>query len=261
MVAEPAPEPLVRIERLSKAFGDRVILDNVSIPFPRGKTTAILGPSGTGKSVLLKHIVGLLEPDAGHIWVSGRAPGDAPIDMANAREAEKFAVRKRFGMLFQDGALFDSLSAGENVAFPLAHHTRLQESERRRVAQSKLELVELPDVYDRPTAALSGGQRKRVGLARAIVLEPELVMFDEPNSGLDPLTSDTIDALIGRMKQALGITFIVITHDIVSCLAIADYVGVLHRGQLVEYGTVAHLLQSDVPFVRQFLRRNVPEMR
>lgn len=264
MAVEPdasATDALVRVEHLHKRFGDLVVLDDVTLAFPRGKTTAIIGPSGTGKSVLLKHLVGLIAPDAGQIWISPKNAGEAPIDMANATEREKFAARKRFGMLFQDGALFDNLTAGENVAFPLAHHTKLPEEERRRIAQQKLEMVELPNVYDRPTAALSGGQRKRVGLARAIVLEPEIVLFDEPNSGLDPLTSDTIDALIGRMKQALGITFVVITHDIVSCLNIADMVGMLYRGKLIEYGTVDDLIRSEKPIIRQFLQRNVPSLR
>jgi phospholipid/cholesterol/gamma-HCH transport system ATP-binding protein len=250
-----AEEAVIRIEHLSKRFGDLVVLDDVSFDIPKGRTTAIIGPSGTGKSVLLKHIVGLLEPDAGHLWV-----GD--IDMAHATERQKYEVRKRFGMLFQDGALFDSLTAGENVAFPLQYHSRLSERERLEKAKKALEMVELPQVFDRPTSALSGGQRKRVGLARAIVLEPEVVLFDEPNSGLDPLTSDTIDELIGRMKQTLGITFVVITHDIVSCVNIADYIGMLYKGKLVEYGTTQQFLASKQDIVRQFLKRNVdlPEL-
>jgi phospholipid/cholesterol/gamma-HCH transport system ATP-binding protein len=242
--------PIIRVQGLCKRFGDHVVLDHVTFDFARGKTTAIIGPSGTGKSVLLKHIVGLIAPDAGHVWVDG-------VDMATAGERQKAAIRRRFGMLFQDGALFDSMTAGENVAFPLIYHTRHSPAERRRIAQEKLELVELPNVYDRPTAALSGGQRKRVGLARAIVLEPEVVLFDEPNSGLDPLTSDTIDELIGRMKHQLGITFVVITHDIVSCVNIADYVGMLYGGKLIEYGTVPQFIASKQEIVRKFLKRNV----
>jgi phospholipid/cholesterol/gamma-HCH transport system ATP-binding protein len=245
-----ADDAIIRLVNVHKRFGSLVVLDDVSLDIPRGRTTAIIGPSGTGKSVLIKHIVGLLAPDAGQVWV-----GD--VDMARANERQKFAVRKRFGMLFQDGALFDSLSAGENVAFPLRYHTRLSEAERRRVAEEKLAMVELPGLYDRPTSALSGGQRKRVGLARAIVLEPEVVLFDEPNSGLDPLTSDTIDDLIGKMKRELGITFIVITHDIVSAMNIADVVGMLYRGKLVEYGPVDRFLRSRQQIVRDFLHRNV----
>lgn len=243
-------EALIRLEGVHKRFGDLVVLDGVDMDILRGETTVLIGPSGTGKSVLLKHLVGLLEPDAGRVWV-----GD--VDMATASERSKRAVRKRFGMLFQNGALFDSLSAGENVAFPLVHHTRLSEAERRRVAEEKLALVELDGLYDRPTSALSGGQRKRVGLARAIVLEPEVVLFDEPNSGLDPLTSDTIDALIGRMKQALGITFVVITHDIVSAVAIGDRIGMLSGGHLVAYAPTPEFVRSEHPEVRRFLHRNL----
>lgn len=249
------PPPILRVENLCKRFGDLVVLDDVTLDFPRGRTTAIVGPSGTGKSVLLKHIVGLLEPDAGHVWVYDDKGGR--IDMATASESVRYAARMRFGMLFQDGALFDSLTAGENVAFPLIYHSSLSEAQRRERAMEKLELVELPQVYDRPTAALSGGQRKRVGLARAIVMEPEVVLFDEPNSGLDPLTSDTIDELIGKMKRQLGITFVVITHDIVSCMNIADYVGMLYQGKLVEHGTVEEFRHSRREIVRKFLQRNV----
>jgi phospholipid/cholesterol/gamma-HCH transport system ATP-binding protein len=251
MTLHVAPEnTIIRLEKLCKRFGDLVVLDEVDMAIERGKTTAIIGPSGTGKSVLLKHIVGLIQPDSGRLMV-----GD--VDMAAADERTKFAVRKRFGMLFQDGALFDSMSSGENVAFPLTHHTTLNEEERKRKAIEALTMVELPTVYDRPTSALSGGQRKRVGLARAIIMEPEVVMFDEPNSGLDPLTSDTIDQLIGRMKQALGITFIVITHDIVQAIAIADRIGMLYKGKLIEYAPTEQFVRSDNPIVRDFLRRNI----
>jgi phospholipid/cholesterol/gamma-HCH transport system ATP-binding protein len=243
-------DAIIRLEKVHKRFGDLVVLDGVDMDFERGRTTAIIGPSGTGKSVLLKHIVGLIEPDAGHIWV-----GDT--DMATATEKQKFAVRKRFGMLFQDGALFDSMSTGDNIAFPLVHHTKMTADERRARVEEKLALVELEGLYDRPTSALSGGQRKRVGLARAIVMEPEVVLFDEPNSGLDPLTSDTIDDLIGRMKQALGITFIVITHDIVSAVNIADRIGMLYAGNLVAYAPTAEFVRSEHDMVRRFLQRNI----
>ncbi|MGC6515917.1 MAG: ABC transporter ATP-binding protein [Myxococcota bacterium] len=243
-------DAIIRCRNLCKRFGDLVVLDNVNLDFGRGRTTAIIGPSGTGKSVLLKHLVGLLRPDSGEVWI-----GDT--DMASANDAQIHAARKRFGMLFQDGALFDSMTAGENVAYPLRFHTRLNEEERRQRALEVLDLVELADAYDRPTSALSGGQRKRVGLARAIVLEPEIVLFDEPNSGLDPLTSDTIDALIGRMKLQLGITFIVITHDIVSAVNIADDIGMLYGGRLIAFGDTASVVHSREPMVRAFLKRNL----
>lgn len=246
---------VIKLDQVSKSFGDFTVLDEVTLEVAKGRTTTILGPSGTGKSVLLKHIVGLLEPDAGHVWV-----GD--VDMGHARERERYAVRRRFGMLFQDGALFDGLSTGDNIAFPLVHHTKMSESERRARVDEVLELVELPGLYDRPTSALSGGQRKRVGLARAIVMEPDVVLFDEPNSGLDPLTSQTIDALIKRMQKQLGITFLVITHDIVQALAISDYIGMLYEAHLIEFGSAEEFLHSRQRVVRDFLARNatLPEV-
>lgn len=253
MTLSPDVDPkdaVIRLERVSKRFGDLIVLDNVSLSFERGRTTSIIGPSGTGKSVLLKHIVGLLSPDAGSVWVG-------ETDMAVATEEEKFAVRKRFGMLFQDGALFDSMSTGDNIAFPLRHHSNKSDAEIRHIVEEKLKLVELEGLYDRPTSALSGGQRKRVGLARAIVMEPEVVLFDEPNSGLDPLTSDTIDELIGKMKDALGITFLVITHDIVSAVSISDRIAMLYGGNVAEYAPTHDFVRSSVPVVQKFLRRNL----
>lgn len=252
-MAEPdtAPKPLLYLEDVWKAFGSLEVLKGVSFAFPEGKTTAIVGPSGTGKSVLLKHLVGLLEPDRGKVMVFG-------TDMAKASEREKFAIRKRMGMLFQDGALFDSMSVGENIEFPLVHHAKdMSRDARRARVEEVLEQVELPGLADRRTSALSGGQRKRVGLARAIVTRPEVVLFDEPNSGLDPITSDAIDALIGSMKARLGITFIVISHDIVGTVNVADYIGMLYGGSLIEYGPTEDVLRSENEIVRRFLNRNL----
>jgi phospholipid/cholesterol/gamma-HCH transport system ATP-binding protein len=244
------PQPIIRLVEVHKRFGDLVVLDGVSMDIPRGRTTTLLGASGTGKSVLLKHIVGLLSPDRGEVWV-----GD--VDMATASSADKLAVRKRFGMLFQHGALFDNLSAGDNVAFPLIYHSKLSAAERKEVALEKLRLVELEAFYDAPTSALSGGQRKRVGLARAIVMEPEVVLFDEPNSGLDPLTSATIDDLIRRMQRQLGITFVIITHDIVQALAVSDHIGFLHQGHLLEYAPTDAFVATRHRVVRSFMERYV----
>lgn len=241
---------MIDLVHVSKRFGSLVVLDDVSMHIEKGKTTAIIGPSGTGKSVLLKHIVGLLEPDSGQVLVDG-------VDMARASESRRYQVRKKLGMLFQDGALFDSLSTGENIEFPLRYHTRLNERERREKVEEALEMVKLPGLYDRPTAALSGGQRKRVGLARAIVTRPECILFDEPNSGLDPLTSDTIDDLISDLKNQLGITFVVITHDIIQAVRIADAIAMLYRGHLVEYAPTQAFLRTRQQVVRDFLRRNI----
>jgi len=244
-------EAPVRLVDVRKRFGDLVVLDGVSLELPRGATTAIIGPSGTGKSVLLKHIVGLIQPDAGQVLVFG-------TDMARAGERAVYGVRKRLGMLFQDGALFDSLSTGENIEFPLRqHHPELSAAERRDRVDEVLQMVELPGLYDRPTPALSGGQRKRVGLARAIVTRPELVLFDEPNSGLDPMTSDAIDALIGHLKQTLGVTFVVITHDIVGTVNVADHIAMLYQGKLVAWGTRDEVTRAEHPIVRRFLGRNL----
>ncbi len=241
---------MIHLVDVHKRFGSLVVLDGVNMHIERGKTTAIIGPSGTGKSVLLKHIVGLLEPDSGKVLVDG-------VDMSSASEKKKYEVRKKLGMLFQDGALFDSLSTGENIEFPLRYHTRLNERQRREKVDEALAMVQLPGLYDRPTSALSGGQRKRVGLARAIVTRPECILFDEPNSGLDPLTSDTIDDLISDLKNQLGITFVVITHDIIQAVRIADKIAMLSKGQLVEYADTADFLKTRQQVVRDFLKRNI----
>ncbi|MEQ1571238.1 MAG: ATP-binding cassette domain-containing protein [Myxococcota bacterium] len=242
-------EVAIRVVDVARRFGDRVVLDGVTFDVPRGRTTTIVGPSGSGKSVLLKLIVGLLAPDRGQIFVGG-------LDITRADEAGKRAIRRKLGMTFQAGALFEDLTAGENVAFPLRHHTRLTPDERRAVTLERLTWVELPDVIDRPVVALSGGQRKRVALARALALDPELVLFDEPNSGLDPLTSDAIDALIARLQHQLGITFVLITHDIVQALTVSDEIGLLWEGKLVAYGSRDAFRSSDHPVVRQFLARS-----
>ena len=242
---------MIELKNVSKSFGSNTILRNISLKIPSGQTTAIVGPSGTGKSVTLKHIVGLLRPDEGQVMCFG-------TDMATATEAELFAVRRRFGMLFQDGALFDSFSVGQNVSFPLEHHApEMSAAERRARVEEKLNLVGLPNIYDRPTSALSGGQRKRVGLARAIVMEPEVILFDEPNSGLDPITSDAIDALIQEMKEALGITFIIISHDIVGTVNVADHIAMLYGGNLVAFEPTDKFVRLDNDIVRKFLRRNL----
>lgn len=245
------PAFVVEFESVSRSFGGRKVLDDISLRVPSHQTTAIIGPSGTGKSVLIKHIVGLLLPDEGIVRAFG-------VDIAQASEQELYAVRRRFGMLFQDGALFDSYTVGENISFPLDQHARrLSALEKREKVEEKLEWVGLPGFADRAISSLSGGQRKRVGLARAIIMEPEVVLFDEPNSGLDPLTSDAIDELIQSMKKRLGITFILISHDIVGTIHVADHIGMLYEGRLVEYAPTCEFLRSPKPFIQRFLRRNL----
>ncbi len=242
---------MIELRNVTKSFGSNTILRNISLQIPPGETTAIVGPSGTGKSVTLKHIVGLLRPDEGQVLCFG-------TDMATAPEADLFKVRRRFGMLFQDGALFDSMSVGDNISFPLVHHApSMSEDDRRDRVNAKLELVGLPGIFDRPTSDLSGGQRKRVGLARAIIMEPEVVLFDEPNSGLDPITSDAIDALIQEMKEALGITFIIISHDIVGTVNVADHIAMLYGGDLVAFEPTEKFVRLNNPIVRKFLKRNL----
>lgn len=246
----PARPPVIELVEVSKAFGSHVVLDRVSLAFPTGQTTVIVGPSGTGKSVLLKHIVGLLMPDSGQVKVFGQ-------NITGMREKELVPIRQRFGMLFQDGALFSSMTVAENVAFPLLHHTRHSLAEQKRIVSEKLEMVGLRGIEARYPAELSGGMRKRVALARAIVMEPEIVLFDEPHSGLDPMTADAIDDLIVQMKQRLRITFVVISHDIVGTFRIADVIGMLYKGRLVASGSPEQFRASDDPIVRQFLARNL----
>jgi phospholipid/cholesterol/gamma-HCH transport system ATP-binding protein len=243
-------EPIVSFRGVRKAFGEKVVLDGLDLDLQRGQTSVILGPSGTGKSVLLKLLVGLMEPDAGTIRVDG-------VDVVGATERELFALRKKIGMLFQDGALFDSMTVGENIAFPLRRHTTLSEAEIDDAVALRLEQVGLPGIEEQMPSSLSGGMRKRVSLARAVVMEPDIVLFDEPNSGLDPVTSDEIDALIGRMKEELGMTFVVISHDIVGAFAVADRIAMLYNGALVAEGTPDEVLRSPDPFVRRFLARNM----
>lgn len=242
-------DTIVEFRNVHKAFGKQKVLDDVSLRIERGKTTVIIGPSGTGKSVFIKLLVGLLRPDAGQILVDG-------MDITRLKERDLFEVRKKFGMLFQDGALFDSMNVGDNVAFPLHQHTRKSEREIRSIVAAKLAQVGLPGVEHKFPSELSGGMRKRVGIARALALEPEIVLFDEPNSGLDPVMSDAIDKLILRMQQELGLTFIVISHDIPGTFQIADRIAMLYKSKLIAYGSNEMLRQTDHPILRQFFDRS-----
>jgi len=239
------PAPAVELRNVSKAFGDLRVLDDLSLAVPAGRAVCILGRSGTGKSVTLKHIVGLLAPDAGQVLVEGE-------DITPLKGQELARVRKRIGLLFQNAALFDSISVGENVAFPLRRHTRMKDEEIRARAEGLLRQVGLERDYDKMPADLSGGMKKRAGLARALVLEPPIVLADEPSAGLDPVTGGEIDALLVGLNEA-GTTLIVVTHNIPSARVIGDELVFLHEGRILARGDAAALDRSDIPLVRQFM--------
>jgi phospholipid/cholesterol/gamma-HCH transport system ATP-binding protein len=240
---------MIEFRGVHKSFGPQKVLDDVSLEIPQGKTTVIIGPSGTGKSVFIKLLVGLLKPDAGEIFIHGQ-------EITKLRERELFEVRKKFGMLFQDGALFDSMNVGDNIAFPLRRHTKKKEREIREIVARKLQAVGLPGVEHKFPGELSGGMRKRVGIARALALEPEIVLFDEPNSGLDPVMSDAIDKLILKMQRELGLTFIVISHDLDGTFQIADRIAMLYKSKLIAQGDKDAIRHSDNPILRQFFSRS-----
>ncbi len=237
---------MIEIVDLKKSFNGKKVLDGVNLKIERGKITVIIGRSGEGKSVLLKHIIGLLKPDSGSIYLDG-------IDITKLDEKELNRIRRRFGMLFQGSALFDSMTVEENVAFPLVEHTDLPMEEIRAVVREKLRLVGLVGVEKMMPADLSGGMKKRVALARAIAMDPEIVLFDEPTTGLDPIMSDAIARLILDTQRNLHTTYVVITHDIPLTYKIADCVAMLHQGKIIECGTVEEIRRTSNPVVRQFL--------
>jgi phospholipid/cholesterol/gamma-HCH transport system ATP-binding protein len=236
----------VRLDRVSKSFGSRKVLDDVSFEIARGKAFCLLGKSGTGKSVTLRHIVRLIQPDSGKVFVEGR-------DVTALEGQDLAAVRKRMGFLFQNAALFDSMSVGENVAFPLRRHTDLSDEEIRERARQKLQDVGLEREYDKMPADLSGGMKKRAGLARAMALDPSILLVDEPSAGLDPITAAEIDQLLVARKRS-GATLVVVTHNIPSARVIGDELAVLHEGRVVARGTVEELDRSEEPLVQAFMR-------
>lgn len=240
--------PAVELVNVTKRFGERVVLDDVSLTIPRAETTVLLGPSGTGKSTLLRLAVGLTRPDAGEVRALGQ-------NIGTLSERGLLKLRRRFGMLFQEGALFGSLSVFDNVAFPLRQHEKLTRAALEERVHELLAMVGLDGLGHRLPAELSGGQRKRVALARAIATGPEMVLFDEPTSGLDPQTSASIDALIVDMQARLGISFVVITHDVQSARAIAHRIGMLHEGKLHAFASRDEIIGSSDPVLRAFLDR------
>jgi len=242
-----AETPAVELRHLTKSFGTRRVLDDVNLVVPKGRAVCILGRSGTGKSVALKHIIGLMRPDSGSVLVEGE-----DITRLNRRELSR--VRQRIGLLFQNAALFDSISVGENVAFPLRRHSRLSDAEIRERAEHLLAQVRLAREYDKMPADLSGGMRKRAGLARALALEPAIVLADEPSAGLDPVTAAEIDQLLVELNDRAGTTLIVVTHNIPSARVIGDELVFLHEGRIIAQGSADALDESTVPLVRQFMR-------
>ena len=236
----------VEVIDVYKTFGKNRVLRGLTLGIPEGMITVILGPSGTGKSVLINHLIGLMFPDRGDIIVHGRS-------VPNRRRSELFEMRRDFGILFQDGALFGSLNVFDNVAFPLREQTNKSEEEIRRIVTGRLEEVGLANAATRMPSEISGGMKKRAGFARALVLEPKIVMFDEPDSGLDPVRTALLCDLIRKVHQEHGGTYIVITHDIASARRLGDYIAVLWKGRIVESGDAERMFNSDNPFVRQFL--------
>ena len=243
----PADRPKVRLRGIEKSFGPKDVLRGIDLDVAAGESLVILGGSGTGKSVLLKHVIGLLQPDAGTVEVDG-------IDLATLSPRELIAFRRRFGMSFQEGALFDSMTVGENIAFPLRRQRpRRPKGEIRDRIRECLETVGLDGVEDRLPSQLSGGMRRRVGFARAIALEPEILLFDEPTTGLDPVMTAVIDQVIIDLGRELGSTSLVITHDLTSAFRIADRIAMIHRGQILAVAEPEVFRQLDDPRIRQFL--------
>jgi len=238
--------PIIRLVDVHKSFGRLRVLAGLNLEIERGKSTVIIGPSGSGKSVLLKHIVGLIRPDRGEVWFENQR-----VDQL--AEAELVEVRKRIGFLFQLGALFDSMTVGDNICFPLVQHTQLSRAEMAARCASVLDVVGLDGIEQKMPSSLSGGQRKRVALARAVVLQPDVVLYDEPPTGLDPMRSDVINELIRALGRQLGITSVVVTHDMASASKVADRVVMLYGGKLVADGTPEEIRHHPDDLVQRFI--------
>jgi phospholipid/cholesterol/gamma-HCH transport system ATP-binding protein len=237
---------LIKLVDLHKSFGDRTVLDGFTLDVAEGETMVIIGYSGTGKSVAIKHIVGLLEPDSGTVWVDG-------LEVPTLTRSELYALRSKIGYVFQFAALFDSLCIGDNVAMGLKKEGILSPSEISARVSESLELVDLPDVENKFPAELSGGMRKRVGIARAIARKPKYILYDEPTTGLDPVTSSVIDDLMIRLRERLGVTSIVITHDMKSAYRVGSRIAMLYEGKVRQVGTVEEIRHTKDPIVCQFI--------
>ena len=242
-------EVIIKADNLKKKFGDRAILNGLSLEIYRGETFVIMGGSGCGKSTFLRHIIGAIKPDSGSIELLGK-------DLTKVTDDEKDSLKKKIGMCCQSAALFDSMTVGENVSLPLREHTKLDKSVVDIVVKMKLEMVGLRGFEDLMPSQLSGGMRKRVGLARAIVMDPEVVFYDEPTAGLDPIVAGVIDKLILDLSKKLSITSVVVTHDMKSVFSIADRVAMLYEGKVLEVGAPDDIRHSKNPMVQQFIAGN-----
>lgn len=237
---------MIQIKNLHKSFDEKEILRGINLDIQRGECLVILGASGCGKSVLLKHVIGLMQPDSGEVIYEG-------TPLSELSKKQLFDVRRKFGMLFQSAALFDSMTVYENVSLGLTEHTRLKEKEKREVVREKLGLVGLSDTEDMYPSELSGGMRKRVGLARAISMDPSVILYDEPTTGLDPIIADTINDLIDNLQNRLNITSVVVTHDMRSAFRVGDRMALLSDGSIQFVGSPEELESTDDPVVREFL--------
>jgi phospholipid/cholesterol/gamma-HCH transport system ATP-binding protein len=237
----------IRVVKLCKSFGENQVLRGADLEVRRGESMVVIGGSGSGKTVLIKCIIGLIQPDAGEIYVNG-------VEIASLSEKKMNEVRKKFGMLFQWGALFDSMTVWENVGFGLRHQRHLKEEEIRRIASEKLELVGLRNIEKLMPSELSGGMKKRVSLARAIAMEPEILLYDEPTTGIDPIMADAIADLIIQMKEKLGVTSMTITHDMKSAYKIGDRIAMLFQGKIIEVGSPEEIKNCSNPIVQQFVQ-------
>lgn len=240
-----SPRTKLRAQELRKSFGPKVVLDGITFSVDDGESLVIVGPSGTGKSVLLKHLIGLIQPDSGKVFVDN-------VDFWALSHRERNRLRQKFGMSFQEGALFDSMSVFDNVAFPLRRSGRPPREVRERVREC-LDIVHLPDIEEKRPSELSGGMRRRVGFARAIAHEPEILLFDEPNTGLDPIMTDVIDEVILNMRERMNATIVTITHHIASARKIGDRIALLYGGKILYEAAPEEFLRSNDPAVRQFV--------